>query len=89
MSDILLNYINNSIHLSKTVSNIELDFKNGALFCELIEKALNFKSLNYNLIPKTYSEILENFEILKKNLKLIGIGINNRRKNCCCSQTNI
>ena len=77
MSDILLNYINNSIHLSKTVSNIELDFKNGALFCELIEKALNFKSLNYNLIPKTYSEILENFEILKKNLKLIGIGINN------------
>ena len=77
MSDILLNYINNNIILSKKVTNIELDFKKEDIFGELIEKALNLKSLNYISNPKTNPEILQNFETLEKNLKLIGISVNN------------
>ena len=76
MSDILLNYINNDIHLSKKISNIELEFRSGVYFCELIEKEFNIKILNFNTNPKQYSEILRNFEILKNHLRLIGISFN-------------
>ena len=76
MSDILLNYINNTIHLSKKIFNIELEFKNGVYFCELLEKVLNLKSFKYNKNPKKKSEILNNFEELKNNLRIIGISLN-------------
>ena len=76
MSDILLNYINNDIHLSKKISNIELEFRSGVYFRELIEQEFNIKILNFNTNPKQYSEILRNFEILKNHLRLIGISFN-------------
>ena len=80
MSDLLLNYINNNIQLSKKITNIELDFKNGVYLCELLEKTLNLKSLEYNKGPKNIFEISQNFEIFKDNLKLIGISLNNTVK---------
>ena len=80
MSDILLNYINNNIQLSEKITNIEHDFKNGVYFCELFEKTLNLKSFEYNKNPKNIFEISENFEIINKNLKLIGISLNNALK---------
>ena len=80
MSDILLNYINNNIQLSKKITNIEHDFKNGVYFCELLEKTLNLKSFEYNKNPKNIFEISENFELINKNLKLIGISLNNALK---------
>ena len=76
MSDILLNYINNDIHLSKIITNIESDFKSGVYFCELIEKAFKLKPLNYNKNPNNISEILQNFKIIKNNLRIIGISSN-------------
>ena len=45
MSDLLLNYINNNIQLSKKITNIELDFKNGVYLCELLEKNIKFKNI--------------------------------------------
>jgi hypothetical protein len=80
MSDILLNFINNNIRLSKTITNIELDFRNGVYFCELLEKALNVNQLNYNKNPKNDLEISNNFEILKNNLRLLGIPFNDEIK---------
>ena len=70
MSDILLDYLNNNVQLSKKIQNIETEFKNGVYFCELIEKVFNLKPLNYISNPKNYYEILQNFDIIKnKNIK--------------------
>ena len=80
MSDLLLDYINNNIQLSKKITNIELDLKNGVYLCELLEKTLNLKTLEYNKGPKNIFEISQNFEIFKDNLKLIGISLNNTVK---------
>ena len=76
MSDILLDYLNNNVHLSKKIQNIETEFKNGVYFCELIEKVFNLKSLNYIVNPKSYYEILQNFDIIKNNLRTIGFYLN-------------
>ena len=75
MSDILLNYINNNVCLSKKIGNIELEFRNGVYFCELIEKLFNIKPINIISEPKNLSEIKHNFDIMKNNLQTIGIYI--------------
>ena len=75
MSDILLNYINNNVCLSKKIGNIELEFRNGVYFCELIEKLFNIKPINIISEPKSLSEIKHNFDIMKNNLQTIGIYI--------------
>ena len=80
MSDILLNFINNNISLSKTITNIEQDFQNGVYFCELIEKAFNINQIKYNKNPKNNVEIFNNFEIVKNNLRLIGIPFSDETK---------
>ena len=80
MSDILLNFINNNIGLSKTITNIEQDFQNGVYFCELIEKAFNINQIKYNKNPKNNVEISNNFEIVKNNLRLIGIPFSDETK---------
>ena len=76
MSAILLNYINNDVQLSKKIRNIELEFKNGVYFSELIEKLFHLKPLNIISDPKNISEIIQNFDIIKNNLRVIGIYIN-------------
>ena len=76
MSDILLDYLNNNVQLSKKIQNIETEFKNGVYFCELIEKVFNLKPLNYISNPKNYYEILQNFDIIKNNLRTIGFYLN-------------
>ena len=76
MSDILLNYINNNVCLSKKIGNIELEFRNGVYFCELIEKLFNIKLLNIISEPKNILEIRHNFDIIKNNLETKGIYIN-------------
>ena len=78
MTEIILNYINNILQLSIQTNNIEKEFKNGFLFGELLEKSGNLKSKlsKYNNNPKNILEIKENFKTLKKDLKLMGIYIN-------------
>lgn len=47
MSDIILNWINDQVQLSRRITNFEKDFANGYLFGELLAKynqELNFNS---------------------------------------------
>ena len=79
MSEIILNYINETLKLPYQIKNIEKEFKNGYLFNELLKQYDYFKTKlsNYYQNPKNILEINENFKSLKNNLKLIGININN------------
>ena len=78
MSEIIFNYINDSLRLPNKIKNIEKDFKNGFLFSELLKKTGNLKSLitKYNNNPKNNSEIKDNFHLLKKELQSMGIYLN-------------
>ena len=82
MSEILKNYLNNEIQLSKKITglkSIEREFKSGYLFGEFLKKSKQVPidlSL-YNKKPATPFEIKENFLQLKKDLKKIDVNINN------------
>ena len=78
MTETLFNYINDTLELSYKIKNIEKEFKNGFLFGQLLQKSGNLKIelSKYNNDPKNISEIKENFKSLKKDLKLMGIYVN-------------
>ena len=78
MTETLLNYINNILDFPIKIKNIEKEFNNGFLFGELLIKSGNFKGKlsKYNNNPKNNFEIKDNFLTLKKDLKLLGIYIN-------------
>ena len=82
MSEIIKNYLNNEIQLSKKITglkSIQREFKSGYLFGELLKKSKQVPidlSL-YNKNPLSQTEIKENFLQLKKDLKKIDLNINN------------
>ena len=78
MSEALLDYINNILQYSHKIKLIEREFRNGFLFGELLEKSgyIKGKLSKYIEKPKNNSEIKENFNSLKKDLKLIDIFLN-------------
>ena len=75
MSNLIFDYLNQEIKLSKTIINIEKDFSNGYYFAELLQKIGCLKSdLNkYKKEAKTEEEIKINFTNLKQELSNIGI----------------
>ena len=75
MSNLLLDYLNEEIKLSKPIKNIEKDFSNGYYFAELFEKIgyLNSDLKKYKKEPKTDEEIKNNFNNLKLAFNNIGI----------------
>ena len=80
MTDTLYNYLNNEIKLSQKVNSIDKDFKNGFLFGEILSKTghliPNDLSM-FNKEAKTNQEIIQNYTILKEQLKHIGIHLDN------------
>ena len=76
MSETLLNYINKEVKLSKKIKSIDIDFKNGYLFAELLSKT-GFLNSNYlsqfNKNAKTKQEIKLNFILLNQHLSYLGI----------------
>lgn len=76
MSEILLNYLNKEVKLSKKIESIEIDFKNGYYFAELLSNT-NFLILNnlslFNPNAKTKQEIMFNFILLRDDLANLGI----------------
>lgn len=80
MTDTLYNYLNNEIKLSQKVNSIDKDFKNGFLFGEILSKTghliPNDLSM-FNKEAKTNQEIMQNYTILKEQLKHIGIHLDN------------
>ena len=76
MAETLLNYLNNEIKLSQKIKSIEIDFKNGYLFAELLSNAeclLSNKLSAFNLNAKTKAEIKINYILLKEDLACLGI----------------
>ena len=76
MSETLLNFLNKDIVLSKKIINIDTDFHNGFLYAELLLKNNYIKEddLSGYIIPtKTLIELRHNYNILKEQLKIIGI----------------
>ena len=91
MSNIILDYVNQEIKLSKKIENIERDFSTGYYFAELFQKigCLNSDLNKYKKEPKNDEEILYNFNNLKGEFINNGIHIDdeiinlviNRHKN--------
>ena len=77
MSNLLLDFLNQEIQLSKQITNIEKEFSTGYYYAELFKKIGCLKSdINeYKIEPNTLEEIKNNFEKLKPEFSNIGIHI--------------
>ena len=73
MSELLQNWLNKEIILSKTIDDISYDFKNGYLFAELLFKTKQISNLSLFKNSKQREDIISNFCHLQKNLLDIGI----------------
>ena len=75
MSNLIFEYLNDEIKLSKIIKNIEKDFSNGYYFAELLQKigCLNSDIKKFQKEPKTEEEIKNNFNFLKTEFSNIGI----------------
>ena len=75
MSNLLFEYLNEEVKLSKKIINIEKDFSNGYYFAELFQNIECLKSniKEYKKEPKTSEEIKNNFNKLKPEFSNIGI----------------
>ena len=73
MSELLQNWLNKEIILSKTIDDISYDFKNGYLFAELLFKTKQISNLSLFKNSKHREDIISNFCHLQKNLLDIGI----------------
>lgn len=92
MTDLLVNWLNNDIKLSRKISNIDKDFSNGYLYAELLFKfkqipnIKNFNdSNNINTIDKNFLFLEHNFKNLniqlnQENLKKLKNGEKNQNK---------
>ena len=73
MSDLLINWLNKEIVLSKNIKDIPMDFRNGYLFAELLFKTKQISNLSLFKNSKHREDIISNFCHLQKNLLDIGI----------------
>ena len=75
MSNLIFEYLNDEIKLSKIIKNIEKDFSSGYYFAELLQKigCLNSDIKKFQKEPKTEEEIKNNFDFLKTEFSNIGI----------------
>ena len=73
MSELLKNWINKEIVLSKVINNISNDFQNGYLFAELLFKMKQIPKLSLFKNTNNHKDIIFNFCHLQKNLSDLGI----------------
>ena len=73
MSEILIKWLNEEIHLSKEITNISEDFKTGYLFAELLYKTNQLQNITHFKNSTNKKDILRNFCILVQSLLNIGI----------------
>ena len=78
MSEILIKWLNEEIHLSKEITNITEDFKTGYLFAELLYKTKQFQNLTQFKNTRNKKDILHNFCLLDQILLNIGITMTQR-----------
>ena len=81
MTDILLNWLNNEIVLSKSIKDISMDFRNGYLFAELLYKTKQIPKLSTFRNTNNYKDMIFNFCHLQKNFLDIGITLDENSRN--------
>ena len=88
MSNLIFEFLNQEIKLSKKIINIEKDFSNGYYFAELFHLigCLNSNIKEYKNEPKTEEEIFNNFKKLKPEFSNLGIYIDNEIINLVVNQ---
>ena len=73
MSEILIKWLNEEIHLSKQITNISQDFKTGYLFAELLYKTKQLQNLSEYKNTLNKKDIIHNFCLLDQVLLRMGI----------------
>ena len=81
MTEILLNWLNNDIKLSKQITDIPNDFRTGYYFAELLNKTNHLPIISSYKNSSDKKDIIQNLHKLQKNLKDIGINLNEQCKN--------
>ena len=81
MSNILLNWINNDIKLSKEIKDIPSEFRTGYLFAELLNKLEMIPVISLYKDSSNKKDILQNMNNLQKNLADINIDLDEKSKN--------
>ena len=81
MSQLLIKWLNNDIHLSKQIKNISEDFKNGFLFAELLHKMKQIQNLSQFKDSNNKKDILRNYCLLNNPLIDMGIVLNEKDRN--------
>ena len=75
MSEILIKWLNEEIHLSQKIINISADFKTGYLFAELLYKTKQLQNLSEYKNTSKNKDIIHNFCLLDQVLLRIGINL--------------
>ena len=60
-NDLLINWLNKEIVLSKIIKDIPMDFRNGYLFAELLHKTKLIPNLSIYLNSNKEKDIIHNF----------------------------
>ena len=80
MTELLLNWLNNDIKLSKTIKDIPKDFRTGYYFAELLNKTNHLPVMSSYKNTTNQKDIIQNLHHLQNNLKDIGIILNEQCK---------
>ena len=80
MSDILLNWINNEVKLSKQITNLNEDFSNGYFFGELLYKYKLLPQFNQFRNSSDKSSITKNYLLLQYKFDELKINFNENDK---------
>ena len=81
MTELLLNWLNNEIVLSKSIKDIPMDFRNGYLFAELLYKTKQIPKLSLFKNSNNYKDMIHNFCHLQKSFLDIGVVLNENSRN--------
>ena len=81
MTELLINWLNNEIVLSKPIKDLSIDFHNGYLFAELLFKTKQIPKLSLYKNTNNYKDIIYNFCHLQKSLMDMGIILDEKSRN--------
>ena len=81
MTEILLQWLNEEIKLSKKITDIPSDFSTGYYFAELLYKTNHLPVLSVYKNSSKKIDVLHNLDYLQKNFNGIGILLDEKSKN--------
>ena len=81
MTELLIQWLNEEVKLSKPITNIPSDFSNGYFFAELLHKMNHLPVLSIYKNSQNKKDILHNLDNLQKNLSQIGIQLDEKSRN--------